>query len=371
MEELYEISVSLITCSPGTEVWANYGHTAIRVQDPSQGFDYTFNYGLFSFDTPNFIWRFCTGETDYCVGAFDTGRFLSEYKAENRQVTQQKLNLTSQEALAIKEALIVNCRPENRFYRYNFFYDNCATRVRDMVERNVSEQISYEAPAPYANLREVLNFYTADYPWTGFGISLVLGPECDVPSSLRYQTFAPEILQASFANATLRGEPLVGETTILCPIDPSRLPEKASAPGPQLTMWTLFALGAAATLLGRKHKRHLWGVDIALSAILGIAGLVIGFLVFFSEHPATSPNWLLIWLNPLPFIYAAALCFSGFRNSRKALWCSAFWLLPLLAGVVCMVLKLQFFHPAVLPLLLLAGVRSAFSLSELVRSRRG
>jgi len=369
MEELHDISVSVITCSAGKEVWSNYGHSAIRVCEQGTGFDYTFNYGLFSFDTPNFIWRFCTGETDYCVGAFRTSAFLQEYIEENRQVTQQELNLTQQEALAIKNALIENCRPENRFYRYNFFYDNCATRVRNIVEQSVDETITYNVPAPYGNLRDVINFYTEDYPWTGFGISLLIGSKADQAASIREQMFAPEIMQQAFANATIGQNPAVKQTITLCEIDPSKETNHATVPGPQVCGYALVGLVCALGLAEYVKRRRFWSLDIVLSYILGIAGMVIAFLVLFSEHPATSPNWLLLWVNPLLLVYAIALC-TKWRKKRAALVCSALWLIPELAGFVCSIAGVQYFHPAVILILFSMFLRSARNLLSLKKTKK-
>lgn len=365
MEELYDFTVSLITCAPGKEVWANYGHTALRMQDQQNGIDVTFNYGLFSFDTPHFIWRFCTGQTDYCVGASETASFLREYAKENRQVTEKVLELPEQDKLNLWNSLVENCRPENRFYRYNFFYDNCATRVRDMVERNCSAEIEYDYTSPYGNLRDVLNHYTVDYSWTGFGISMLLGPEADSQASLRLQMFAPEIMQDAFATASIQGHPLVSETNILVPAA-QKIP-KQWVPSPELSIWLFFALIAAATVCGLKKRKNLWGIDLTLSLLTGIMGCIIFFLAAFSVHPATNPNWLLLWINPLPLFYGIMLCFRKWRESRTALWCRALWLLPLIAGISGFVLKFQFFHPALLPLLLAVALRCSPSVVKIFR----
>lgn len=122
------IRLSLLTCAPGEEIYSLFGHTAIRYENSSQGIDVVFNYGLFSFNTPNFIFRFSLGETDYQLGATDYERFAAEYAFFGRSVWQQTLNLTDEEKTELIRLLQENYRPENRVYRYNFFYDNCATR---------------------------------------------------------------------------------------------------------------------------------------------------------------------------------------------------------------------------------------------------
>lgn len=209
--------ISLLTCAPGTEVWSNYGHTALRVYDPDSGLDVCFNYGLFSFDTPHFIWRFCTGATDYVVGAQDTDSFLSEYMYEGREVTEQVLNLDVSARNRIWEALCVNVQPQNRTYRYNFFYDNCATRVRRMIEDNCGFSIGYGSGTRFGTLREVVNHYTEDYPWTRFGVSLLLGSPADSLASLVTQMFAPEVMMDAFEGAQTPYGPLVSEKSRLIP----------------------------------------------------------------------------------------------------------------------------------------------------------
>ena len=130
--------LSLLTCAPGEEIYSLFGHTAIRYENPSQGIDIVFNYGLFSFNTPNFIFRFSLGETDYQLGATDYERFAAEYAFFGRSVWQQTLNLTDEEKTELIRLLQENYRPENRVYRYNFFYDNCATRPRDKIEESIA-----------------------------------------------------------------------------------------------------------------------------------------------------------------------------------------------------------------------------------------
>ena len=128
------IRVSLVTCSPGTEVYEVYGHTALRIEIPSQGVDVAVNYGLFVFDAPNFVWKFIKGDTDYLVGMVNYPIFEREYTERGSSVTLQKLNLSEKEKVNLVDLLNKNLRPENRVYRYNFLYNNCSTKARDKVE---------------------------------------------------------------------------------------------------------------------------------------------------------------------------------------------------------------------------------------------
>lgn len=174
------IRVSLVTCSPGTEVYAVYGHTALRVEVPSTGVDLVVNYGLFSFDAPNFIWRFIKGETDYVVGTIGYPIFEREYTERGSSVTLQELNLSETEKTRLIRLLDSNLRPENREYRYNFLYNNCSTKARDKVEEALVAQLQ-----PAKNMRE----YTIS-PWKRKPIRhpATLPP---VPSNPKWWTASP------------------------------------------------------------------------------------------------------------------------------------------------------------------------------------
>lgn len=341
--------ISLLTCAPGTEVWSNYGHTALRVYDPDSGLDVCFNYGLFSFDTPHFIWRFCTGATDYVVGAQDTDSFLSEYMYEGREVTEQVLNLDVSARNRIWEALCVNVQPQNRTYRYNFFYDNCATRVRRMIEDNCGFSIGYGSGTRFGTLREVVNHYTEDYPWTRFGVSLLLGSPADSPASLVTQMFAPEVMMDAFDGAQTPYGPLVSEKSRLIPGRESRSPQ-TSLPSPSLVLWLLFLVYASFNVIELRKGKRFRALDIIIWGITGLMGVVIGFLVFFSTHPATDPNFLLLWLNPLGLVFAIALCFRRFGKSRAADVVQIVFMPFVIAGLAGFLFIPQWFHPALIPL---------------------
>ncbi len=340
--------VSLLTCSPGTEVWSNYGHTALRVCDPDTGLDVCFNYGLFSFSTPHFIWRFCTGETDYMVGAQDTGSFLDEYAREGRSVTEQVLNLNLDSRNDIWNALCVNVQPQNRTYRYNFFYDNCATRVRRMIENHCGGVVEYLGEAPFATMREAVGHYTMDYPWTRFGISLVLGAPADSPASYRDLMFAPEVMMDAFDSAAIEDEALVlsRQTLIEGREQHSR---QASLPSPDLVLDVIFALCAFVSGIELQKKKRFRVVDGILWGVAGLAGTVIAFLSLVSVHPATDPNYLLIWLDPVALIYAIALCFRKFRNSRAADFVQIVFLPFVLFAHAGFFFLPQAFHTALIP----------------------
>lgn len=365
-------TVSILTCAPGAEVWANYGHTALRVYDPDNDLDLCFNYGLFSFDTPHFIWRFCTGETDYVVGAQDTESFLFEYERDGRKVTEQVLDLDIDARNGIWDALCVNVQPQNRTYRYNFFYDNCATRVRRMVEDHCGGAVAYGGAAPYGTLRDAVRYYTCNYPWTDFGISLLLGVPSDRPASLREQMFAPEVMMDAFKDATLDGRPIVKTASILVEGPDYEPVMDNSWTTPLRIMEIVLVLSLASTFFEWRRKRRCWAVDAVLWGVTGLAGVVIGFIALISSHPATDPNYLLIWLDPLALVYAIALCFRRFRNSRAAVFVQTVFLPFVLFGLAGFFFLPQFFPLALMPFNLSLLCRCGLSVvNGLNRSRNG
>lgn len=199
------IRLSLLTCAPGEEIYSLFGHTAIRYEDPANGIDAVFNYGLFSFNTPNFILRFSLGETDYQLGATDYARFAAEYAFDGRSVWQQTLNLSKEEKAELIRLLQENYLPENRVYRYNFFYDNCATRPRDKIEESIDGKVIYPAEPQDGSLsfRDIVHQYCKGHPWARFGIDLCIGSEADRPITQRQMMFAPFYLMDAFAGAQI------------------------------------------------------------------------------------------------------------------------------------------------------------------------
>lgn len=185
------IKVSLMTCAPGTEIYALFGHTALRYEDKARGEDWVFNYGMFSFNTPHFIYRFVKGETDYELGVTRYPYFEGSYAMRGSSVYQQTLNLTISEKQELRRLLEENYLPENRVYRYNFFYDNCTTRARDVIERCIEGKVVYSEGKEGLSFRDIVHQYTKGHKWDELGIDMCLGSEADKPIDARKQMFAP------------------------------------------------------------------------------------------------------------------------------------------------------------------------------------
>lgn len=305
------VTISLLTCAPGADVYELNGHSGLRMQ--FDGIDAVANWGLFDFDSPNFIYRFVKGETDYCVGIASTDSFLDYYRRNNRRVTEQILNLTPAQAAKVVELVETNLRPENRVYRYNYVKDNCATRPLGIIEKATGAEITFNTTASQLGqsptFRSEMRYYHRNYPWYQFGIDLALGSGIDYPISPRETVFSPVVLKQLVAAATVTGsdgkqKPLVSRTEILVdgPADGPVLPPTPPYATPMAAMLALLLVAAIITLLDQhRHRLSRW-FDALLFGVFGLEGCIIAFLVFVSVHEATSPNWLLLWLNPLCLI---------------------------------------------------------------------
>lgn len=316
------IVIGLITCSPGEAAYELFGHTAIRIQYPARKLDAIFNYGMFSFNTPNFIYRFTKGETDYWLGVQDTQDFLVSYALRNSTVTEQVLNLTPAEAHALFSALIKNCQPQNRVYRYNFLYDNCSTRARDIIAQNIRSKIIYDMPQSTSTFREWINQYTNGHAWLTFGINLVLGSSIDKPITYAESMFLPDNLMQAFEKALLQNDtlhqPLIGKTRILVEKDPEkRSSVETSIPlfkPLYLSLLLLFFVCGVTVYECSKGETVRW-VDTLLFTLYGTTGCVVFFLMFISEHPATYPNYNGFWLHPFHLFAAIAVWFRTWKSA--------------------------------------------------------
>jgi hypothetical protein len=355
------IRISLLTCAPGEEIYSLFGHTAIRYEDPSRGIDLVFNYGVFSFDTPNFIYRFVKGETDYMLGVVDYPYFEMEYVYRNRTVWQQTLQLTAEEKERLFRLLQVNYLPGNRVYRYNFFFDNCATRPRDKIEESLNGKVVYSSVDNRQTFRDIIYQSSKGYEWNRFGMDFCLGAEADRPISYREEMFAPLYLMDAFANAVIRDagkkeRALVSSTTEVVSGEGIEK-ENGFRLTPMRSALLLFILIVSATIYGIRKKRSLWGIDLFLFAFAGLAGCVIAFLSCFSEHPAVSPNYLIVVFHPLHLLLLP-LFLRQEAKGRKSYY-HLINVAVLTLFILIWPVNPQHFNLAVLPLTLCLLIRSA------------
>lgn len=309
------LRISLLTAAPGAEIYQLEGHTGLRMQ--YDGNDVVANWGLFDFSAPNFVYRFVKGETDYMAGLWPFERFIMEYMAEGRRVTEQELNLTPEQARRLIGMVEQTVRPENRVYRYNYVLDNCATRPIAYIERAVGDSIHFSQPATQLSadesFRSVMRHFHSAYPWYQFGIDMALGSGIDYPITVRQTGFAPVVLEQIATHATIGDSlPLVKSTVVLYQGTPGGvvLPPTPWYLTPDAVFWTIAAIAIMACAIALRRKKPCKWLTAIWFASMGIAGSVISFLVFVSVHEATSPNWLILWLNPLCLIVPVSIWWS-------------------------------------------------------------
>ena len=303
--------ISLITCDPGDELYSIFGHSAIRVFDDSLRINEVYNYGTFDFNTPNFYLKFANGKLDYMLSAYNFKYFLPAYFREKRGVTEQLLNLTKDEKQRLYDALETNRLPQNKFYRYDFFFDNCATRIRDIVLASVKGETGYtKKDTLNMTFRDMLHLYLNRQPWTRDGIDIILGSKIDRKVTVWESMFLPDYLKDYFLNVNIKSDgkvrPLVeNEISHLRFDKPAGNTSKFT---PKYVTWSLFILLIFILIFEmRVLKKRIILIDRLLLLVTGVIGFVVFYLWFLTEHSATGANYNIMWAMPTNIILAFSL----------------------------------------------------------------
>ncbi|MDO8968418.1 DUF4105 domain-containing protein [Algoriphagus sp.] len=359
--QIYEIS--LLTCDPGKELYSSFGHSAIRMREiGSEGQDLVFNFGTFDFRTPNFYGKFATGKLDYMLSVSTYADFIREYDYYRRDVREQILALNSEQMDFLIQHLWAQYDPARRYYRYDFFFNNCATKIRDAFEISLGNQLVWNDPpkSEEKTFRNLIDEYVYPLPWADLGIDLALGSVIDRNATEREKQFLPDYMEAAFANASIEGDgptrPLVKESRVILEYPDEEF--KMDFLNPYFIFWVIAILFTAITFYGHRKKRLFLGLDLGLFSILGILGLVVTFLWLFTDHSATKWNWNILWVFPGHLVLVWGLM-------KKALqpWVRKYLLFALImadAAVVFWILGWQSFHPSLIPILLVIILRTNY-----------
>ncbi len=356
--------VSLLTADPGTELYSSFGHSAIRLREVSSegGKDLVFNFGTFDFDTPNFYGKFATGKLNYMLSMTTYDRFIIEYDYYKRGLREQVLDLNEEQKDFLLQHMDAQYDPARRYYKYDFFFNNCATKIRDAFEISMGDQLVWNdsTAGEEKTFRNLLDEFLAPLPWADFGIDLALGAVIDRPATPREKQFLPTYMEQAFANATIVengvARPLVKESRVLL-----EYPKEESQPSlvnPFVIFWLLTLIFVGLTFYGFKKGKLMKGLDLVLFGILGTLGLVVAFLWFFTDHTATLWNWNLLWAFPGHLVLVW-----GLFARPKATWLSPYLLFVMVATVIVLLLwmfGMQSFSPALIPILLLILLRANF-----------
>ena len=312
---------------------------------------------------------FALGETDYQLGATNYEHFVAEYNYLGRDVWQQTLNLTPDEKEHLFNLLQENYRPENREYRYNFFYDNCATRPRDQIEKVIDGSLQYADNMTDNNtgvsFRDLLHKYSEGHPWSRFGMDMCMGSEADKPINRRLMMFVPFYVQEYFNTAQIidkegKARPLISSEEKIVETGLTAADHRSSGITPMQSALLLFILVTAATIYGIRRRKTLWGLDLILFFCAGIAGCILAFLALFSQHPAVSPNYLLFVFHPL-HLFCLPWMINKVRKRQKSRYMVLNFIVLTLFILLWAIIP-QRFDLAVLPLALCLLVRSASNL---------
>jgi len=328
--------ICLLTCGAGYEVYSMYGHTALRICDTSLGYDYVINYGIFSMGIDNFAYLFVKGETDYEVAASTFANFMEEYKYDNREVYENEIQLSDSSKKSLIKYLVWNLSPENKVYRYKFFSDNCATRIRNLLEQsakitwntNPKKRIQGPSDAQYTNIindywqkhtnytyRDIILIYQEKIPWINAGIQIPIAAPADTHLTYRASMFLPDFLQDAALNASVVKDgkiiPLVKPTIQLLKVNKKFVPEKLVwYEMPKIVIGLFFGLVLLLTLYGLYKKRLYRFIDAFLLFITGVTGILLIFMSFISVHECMRPNYNLWWALPINFIFFFIAIFS-------------------------------------------------------------
>jgi hypothetical protein len=360
------LKISLLTYSPLPDISAAFGHSAVRIQDFTMNTDVIYNYGIFDYDEPNFVWKFLRGKLEYQLGKQRTQDVFKHYRSKgSRQISEQEFVLNIEESKAVLAYLENNYLPENRRYFYDFFFDNCATRIRDIIELVLKEKIEY-TPDTKADLtmRQLLDVHVASRPWTDFGMDLLIGIPADQLASYQDQMYLPSYLSDNLKNGvrikrqlndslkTISKTPLLGAKKLV--VDGENYMNKPHLFRP-FVAFGILCLFMLILTLALKHNRLMAILDGILFFLLGFVGLFLLFMWFGTDHSPTKWNLNILWANPLYLLFFIPVM----RRSKKWMpWAYGIAFFMSIIVLLGWTILPQQFHTGVLPLVLLMLVRS-------------
>jgi hypothetical protein len=315
-ENIESTEISVLTCDPGNEIYSLFGHSALRIKNPINGQDLVVNWGLFEFSESQFQfgYDFAKGRLKYYMGIQLMSNFITEYRRSKRGIREQVLNLSNQEKYQIIQLLEENYKPENRKYKYEFFYDNCSSRLRDVIKKVFGENINfYQSPKSNKfTFRETIHLYLESFPWLKLGIDLVLGKKIDKLVNNENLMFLPlnveEIFDKSLVENNGSIKNLVKSKNTL--IESFENKNKLNNIG--FYSWILLAITLSLIVFKLDKALRVWS-SLNLF-IIGLLGIVLVFMWIGTDHNATKMNFNLLWASPFHFILIFCLIKESWNN---------------------------------------------------------
>lgn len=317
---------SVITCGEGDEIYSLFGHSALRVRDVRNHIDFVYNWGMFEFgnDELDFQYRFAKGKLRYYMAEELFENFMYTYQIERRTVREQILNLNIQQKEALWNAVQLNYRPENRYYKYDFFFDNCSTRISELLKKALGSSL-IERDLPEANkysYRQLIDKQVHDsQPWSDFGIDLALGKKIDKITTSKEMQFLPKYLEESLDLSKVKTEngevDLVMSNNILLQGE-NRVETVFDGIWPTYVTWSLFIIGLLIHFLNKRFLVLFF--DSVFLTVLGFLGVLVLFLWFGTDHGPTKLNFNLLWANPIHIVTLLFVVFKVKFLSNYALF---------------------------------------------------
>jgi len=358
----------LITCGPGTETYSIYGHSALRIVIPEKHTDTVYNWGVFDFSAPNFAWKFAKGRLDYMLDTEALKGFLKEYYFEKRYVFSQKINIDPVETRKLVSLINENLKPENVKYRYDFFYDDCSTRIRDLLEKSIGEKLKYplQETGRIPSFRDLVARYQNPYPWLKFGVDLIMGSTSDKRAVFRDRMFLPIDMKDGLSKAVIHRSdkriPLLSNPEILLDFDAPVIKQKFLISPPIIfTLVIILILILAALTKSRKITRL---IDLIIYSVFSVLSILMIFFNFFTDHQQMKWNLNILWLNPFIIVCLIMLIMNktGMIWFRVVFFMSAGFLV--LHFILPQDFNIAFFLLAII-LLVRSSVRSGFDWNPL------
>lgn len=366
--------ISFITCGSGDELYSTFGHSAVRVYDPENEMDLVFNYGTFDFGDPEFYSKFVRGKLNYFLSVAHFEDFLDAYIDENRSVYEQVLNLSAKDRNAVFEYLKENYKEENRFYLYDFFFDNCSTRELDILEEVLKSRLVFPPTAREtsdSSFRQLTDPYLTRMPWSDFGIDLGLGSPTDRKARFVEYAYLPDKLKDLIAVSYIRdgdtNKPLVKEAHYLYASTNSSGNTGFSITDPLGCTLILLAIGIVCTFYGLRKGRYWFWLDNILFLIVGLTGCLLFFLWFGTDHTATVWNYNILWALPSHVVFALVL--KKIRYSSFSRYYLLITIAGCLATILVRIVGIQLIHTAAFPIVALIILRSVTMLYGVSKKR--
>lgn len=355
--------ISILTVGPGANLYDKFGHSAFRVYDEASQKDWIFNYGTYDFRTPNFYTKFAQGKLLYSLSVERYENFYQRYVSENRWVKQQQLNLTYAEKQALFRYLTTNAQPENKEYKYDFFFDNCATRIRDVLVAALPDQINYtdDYLEEQKTFRELIRKNVHANSWGSLGMDVAIGAVTDVNASPWEHQFLPEYIYEAAQSASISrngaAEPLVTETSVLFENSPS-VSKSSFFKSPLFVFGLIAVLIIWVTVKDYRKKSRSRILDSILFFTTGLIGIFLVLLWFATDHSATANNYNVLWAFPFSILFTFAI---GKKKPRKWLRKYIVFLLLLLALLTLhSVTGVQSYALGLVPLLVALPIRYGY-----------